>query len=1320
MEPLILPQLFAETVRLHGSSIAIEIPPGLGRPRRLQLTYAQLDGRAKILARELALTLAGESIVPLLLGRDSIHLLPSQIAAMYAGGAYCCLDPTLPDERLAFMLSDCEAKVLVTEASHVDRARSLVSDATQVVVMEDTLASPLQQEAHELPAWVGPQSLAYVIYTSGTTGRPKGVLVEHGSIANLVATDVERFSLTPRDRVAQGSSPSYDSSVEEIWLALSVGATVVVLDAETTRLGPDLIDWLRRERISVFCPPPTLLRASGCSDPGRHLPDMKLLYVGGEPLDATIAATWGEPFWLENGYGPTECTVTSLRCRVEPHEPISIGEPVAGIEAFVLDEEGQVLGRGHPGELCLSGIGLARGYLNLPEETASRFPKHPQLGRIYRTGDLAVQEPNGQFTCFGRVDSQVKIRGHRIELEEVDSHLVRCSGIREAACKVQKQNGTSMLVAWLVPEGNKLPAGGALRDELALHLPTHMIPSRFDFMSELPKSVGGKLDRKSLPSISCQEATSASFGPCEGEIPCLIEEAMKEVLGREDGISSTANFFDSLEGDSLKAAMVISALRSYPKTSHLAVRDIYQAPTIAGLADRVEQQEQEDFQSSETQRTEAPRRSPMGAGIIQGVILLFALLLSGPVVWFGIDRVLPYVLSHVDLIPLLIGLPLVLSVLGLLLIPFSFAFVIAMKWLLIGKYVAMRRPVYGSFYLRNWLVQRFVQVLPWGLIAGTVFQNTALRLLGASIGRRVHIHRGVNLLHGGWDLLEIGDDATIGQDAALRLIDYEDGQIVVAPVVVGAKAVIETRAGVNGFGVVEEGGWLTALSVVEENGRVGQDEMWDGVPATLLRSTPSLPDLDRPQEMSPLIHGILSIAFGVSVGFVFALPFLLLSLFFVDRYAISSDRVLSWLAAPHLSPTLILILVTTALIAGPIGLLMQALYCRLLGPIPVGCISRWSWDYIRVWTKTAAVNRANGWLSGTLFWPWWLRAAGMKIGRNSEVSTIIDVVPELIEIGEQSFFADGIYLGGPRIQQGRVTLALTKLGCNTFLGNHGVVESGAALPPDILLGICTKSHRGVKVASSWFGHPAFELPRREVIDMPRSLTHEPGLFLFAQRLFWESLRFALPLFSLLTSVVWLMAVLACLKRESIAEAAFIWIPLFTGALGLVHCCAVLVVKWSLLGRVKPGQHGFWSSWCSRWDFLYVTWGAWAQGILTTFEGTPFIHWYLRAMGVRIGRNVILTGGFAQVVDPDMIILEDGATVNGLFQAHSFEDRVLKMDWVRVGPQATTHDGSVLLYGADVGAHTTVSHHSVVMKHERLLANKRYCGVPTTAMGPSNR
>ncbi|MEI6669049.1 MAG: amino acid adenylation domain-containing protein [Acidobacteriota bacterium] len=1322
--PVLLHQFFERAVVCWPDRVAVEIPPAVGRPQRRSVTYAQLDARASALAAVLRERVSADAVVGVHLPRTSEHLYVAQLAVLKAGAAYACIDPSFPDAQFQDILHDANAVALLTDRNGVARASACGLDVGLAIDIVDGPApdATAAGDRQEAPIWLTQHNLAYVIYTSGTTGRPKGVMIEHASIANLVASDIDEFGLSPADRVAQNSSAAYDSSVEEIWLGLAVGATLVVMDDDTARLGPDLVRWLRQERITVLCPPPTMLRAMGCADPATALPDLKCVYVGGEALPRDVADSWAPGRRLTNGWGPTECTVTAIRIDIAAGDPIAIGRPVPGLSACVLDERLEQVPDGVAGELCVSGIGLARGYRHRDALTAERFPAHPTLGRIYRTGDLATRDPEGRFFYHGRIDGQVKIRGYRVELEAIETRLSELSGVREAACRIQDEDAGPVLVACVVPmRADAAPAADDLKEALRKVLPAYMVPGRFGMLTTLPRTVGGKLDRKALPVIEAGAVASSRAGGASSReavsprtpLEIRIDAAIRDILKRKDPVGIHDDFFADLGGDSLHAAMLVSLLRDDPVTAHVAVRDIYRAPTIAGLAVTIAAAAPHQKVTHDASGTRDAGH-PVIATLAQASWLLGGLFVVSPAIYLAAFTLMPAAIERLGLVITMALLPVLSIVWVALYTPLAVLAAVVAKRVLIGTYVPRRAPAWGGFYVRNWMVQRAVRAVPWRVLGGTVFQQIVLRALGARIGSRVHIHRGVNLLSGGWDLLEIGDDVTLAQDAAINVVEYEDGHIVLAPVSLGSGVTLETRAGVAGGASMAPDSQLAALSFLSRGATVPRGERWDGVPAGPAGVSAPRPAVPGPAvDWSPALHGLLMIAAHEAVASLRVLPLALLSAMAARLAGVDGRHMVAWLNAPTVQTSWLVPLVCVVLAASPLTLALEIALMRALGPVPEGTISRWSPAYLRVWLKTGLVHQAGEWLSGTLFWPSWLRLAGMTIGRDCEISTILDSVPELIEIGPETFFADGIYLGGPFVHRGTVTLARTHVGADSFAGNHAVFPSGQRLPDGILVGVSTRADDTLmRPHTAWFGHPPFELVRREIVEVDRGLTHEPSWMRYLNRMIWEAARSALPLGSAIVVFGW-FAMLAA-ADDAVPPWLLWWgvMPLATLATGAAFCLLVLALKWGLLGRVRPGVHPLWSCWCSRWDFFFVAWQVYARYPLSYLEGTLLLPWYLRAMGMRIGHGVVLGGGYSQVVDPDMLQFDDGATVCCQFQAHTFEDRVLKIGHVRIRRDATVGDAGVLLYGADVGEGTCVLPHSVIMKHERLLPDRIYGGCPT--------
>jgi non-ribosomal peptide synthetase-like protein len=1308
MTDTLLHELFERTAARHPDQVAVETPAA-GVGARELVTYRALDRQANALARTLAPHTRKDGIVAIWLPRERHHLYLAQLATLKAGLAYTCIDPLTPDERAAEVMRDARPVAILTCPALEHRARKCFEKASIATPPILDVAELAHREANAPPPrTTSARDLCYVIYTSGTTGKPKGVMIEHAGVVHLAACDAERFGLGVGDRVGQSSSPAYDSSVEEIWLAFAVGATLVVMNDDVVRRGPDLVPWLRDERITVFCPPPTLLRAMACPNPHEALPQLRLLYVGGEALPQDLADRFARGRHLENGYGPTECTVTALRTRVREGEPVTIGRAIPGNDAHVLDPTFSDVPDGAEGELFIGGIGLARGYLDDPELTARRFIHHPRYGRLYRTGDLVRRLPSGDHEYMGRADAQVKIRGHRVELGDVESHLAALPGLRAAACVLSGAH----LVAFVVPErvGDALDPA-ALRSALARALPDHMVPARIHGIDALPTSTSGKLDRRSLTAIAAahtpaQDSRSETRATPSDEWEARLFAEAEGVLGVTLGPDD--DFFDR-GGDSLSAARLVSALRRDPRTASLTVRDVYEARTIAALATRLRANDHTPLRGAHPR----PRKHPAWATLFQSVWLAGELVAVSLALYAGFFLALPWLLGSLGLIATLWLLPLVRPALALAFLPVTLAHALFWKKLLIGRSRPGVYPVWGSEYLRHFIVSRAARRLPWGLAEGTELKNVLLRCLGARIGRRVHLPGDV-IPDGAWDLLDIGDDVSLGLDAELRLVDYADHEMIVGPIRIGDGATLETRAGLGPGASLGRNAYLTALSMVPAHARVPDGECWDGVPATRASLAPE-PPLPQGRKWHSVPYSIFAIGSRVLFDGLSALPGLALATSLLLSFDVDASTAQRWLFAPDTRA--LEVVIGLAVVVGWLvsSVFAKAILARWLGRVRPGVIAWHGPAHLRVWLKARAVDAAGQWLSGTLFWPAWLRLAGMRVGKRCEVSTILGVTPELVTLASECFFADGIYLGPPRVHRGTVELDAVSFEPNTFLGNHVVIPAGTHLPRDVLLGVCTVADdEKMKEGSSWFGHPPFVLPHREVVTIDRRLTHDPSWIRYVNRWLWEAARFVLP-------VVPALLLLFCLKTiqsfsEGVPAAAFLFgvIPAYALGVILVLAATVWAAKWTLLGRVRPGQHALWSCWCSRWDFLYVLWGFYVGRALSPIEGTQLVVPWLRAMGVTIGQRVFLAGGFVQVVDPDMLTFEDDTTVACHFQAHSFEDRVLKIGRVYIRRGASAGRTAVLLYGADVGEGTRVGEHSVLMKHERLLPSRYYVGCPSRA------
>ncbi len=608
------------------------------------------------------------------------------------------------------------------------------------------------------------------------------------------------------------------------------------------------------------------------------------------------------------------------------------------MKAWVLDETLRELPIGRQGELCLGGIGLARGYRKSPDLTSEKFVSHPVLGRLYRTGDLVHCDDAGRFYCHGRMDAQVKVRGYRIELGGIEAHLAECAGVRAAACHVQDDGGNPILVAFIVPEDlSTPPAASGLKSALEVHLPSHMVPARIGILAELPTTVGGKLNRSALPHLAgVGRMAGGPLEPPRTPLEGLLDAAFRNSLSLVQPISIHDDFFTDLGGDSLTAAILVTLLRNDPATAWVTVRDIYQSPTVAELARLAPTPGPATQVPKQPERTR-PQGKPLLVTAVQTGWLVAVFSVASWAAYLIGCVCLPRLTDELGVVSSLLLIP-VLGLAALLVYtPLAVAFAVMVKRLLIGRYQPLRAPVWGGFFLRNWIVQRTVHLVPWGWLEGTVFQHAALRALGARIGRRVHIHRGVKLLEGGWDLLDIGDDATLSQDAAVRVIELDDGDIVVAPVILGAGSTLDIRAAAGGHTRARKRG-LSNRPVIAAGGRPHSGRRALGRHSGAAGGTDSGP--------AGTARGFgISNAFATRGGHApgacgdAPAPRLAAAIAIhrcLSGYQLSSEELWEWLNHPVADWTPWLVGLGIVVLAVPLTLVFEAAIIRLMGRVPEG------------------------------------------------------------------------------------------------------------------------------------------------------------------------------------------------------------------------------------------------------------------------------------------------------------------------------------------------------------------------------------------------
>ncbi|TMR36863.1 non-ribosomal peptide synthetase [Nonomuraea zeae] len=547
-----------------------------------QVSYAELDARVARLAAALRRRGVADGCVVGVCAARSAEAIVALLAVWRAGGAYLPLDPDYPDERLAFLIADSGARLVVTDAEH---ARRLPPETVVLV--------PSGESGSGDPRWLGgwasvaPHDPAYVIYTSGSTGRPKGVLVEHGSLALRVRWMRHAYGMRPGDRVVQFASLSFDAHAEELYPALTTGASVLLLPQGAASL-PDVLRTPAGRLVTVLDLPTAYWhRLTESLGDVSGLDALRLVIIGGEQAHAAAVARWrarfGDDVTLVNTYGPTEATIIATAATLGAADTARrppIGRPIDGTTAHVLGRHGEPVPPGFPGELCLGGPGLAQGYLGRPALTADRFvpdPHGPPGARLYRTGDRVRQRPGGDLEFLGRFDSQVKVRGFRVEPGEVESALLAHPGVRQAAVTADPDRLTAYV------SGPAEPA--ELRRYLTATLPAHLVPTGWVRLDALPLTITGKVDLAALPAPG--PVPAAVFVPPGSDAEALVAGIWAQVLGLDAGRVGALDDFFALGGHSLLATRVAALLRNSLEVE-VPIRTVFDHPSVTGLAAAVE------------------------------------------------------------------------------------------------------------------------------------------------------------------------------------------------------------------------------------------------------------------------------------------------------------------------------------------------------------------------------------------------------------------------------------------------------------------------------------------------------------------------------------------------------------------------------------------------------------------------------------------------------------------------------------------------------------------------------------------------------------
>lgn len=1270
--PRTLFDVLAATAATHPDATALEDPAGsVDYAALLDLVRAQADDLARRGIRR------GDRVgVRIPSGGRDLYL--SILAVLAAGAAYVPVDADDPEERATLVFGEAGV-VGVIGAGGVLRDR----DGAELPVTDPAASAELPRETDD----------AWIIFTSGSTGVPKGVAVTHRSAAAFVDAEARMFlqaaPIGPGDRVLAGLSVAFDASCEEMWLAWGHGAALVPAPRSLVRTGVDLGPWLIAHTITVVSTVPTLAALW----PDDALEQVRLVIFGGEACPPELAAriaSRDREVW--NTYGPTEATVVACGSLLDGSQPIRIGLPLDGWDLAVVDGAGQRVAPGGVGELVIGGVGLGR-YLD-PAKDAEKYAPFPELGwdRAYRSGDLVRYEPEG-LVFQGRADDQVKLGGRRIELGEIDAALQALDDVAGGAAVVQRTPaGNQVLVGYVAPVAGATVDVAAANARLRQELPAALVPL-VAVVESLPTRTSGKVDRAALP-WPLPGASDAAMLP---DTVAWIAERWSAILGVP--VASVDDDFFAHGGGSLTAAQLVSAIRErFPTTT---VADVYDHPRIGALAAALDESGPVEASSRDVTPV------PPATGLLMTLLGLPVQVLRGlrVLTWTAlVAAVLHATLPFLPVLPW----PVLVLVLLVFVTPIGkMALTVVLARLLLAGVRPGSYPRGGSVHLRVWLAERIAEAVDGPSTAGAPWISYYARALGARIGRDVDLHT----LPPVTGMLTIGKRASIEPEVDLAG-HWLDGDVFhLGHVRVDEDAVVRSRTTLLPGAHVGAGAEITAGSAV--GGPVPAGERWAGAPA---ERTGSARD-DR--EARPATRRRWLLAYGAGSLAVAGLPVvgvavgLLVTVALVGRASSLGDAVLRALVTVPLA----------TVVAGAVYALLVVVAVRLLGiglhegRHPVR--SRIGWQ---VWSTERVLDAARTLLFplyASLVTPVWLRLLGARVGRDTEISTVL-LIPALTQIASGAFLADDTMVATYELGGGRVRIGRSKVGRRAFLGNSGMTGAGRSVPREALVAVLSAVPKKAKRGSSWLGSPPVRL-RRAATEFDEARTFRPSRRLKVARGCWELLRLVAPMVSAAIALGVAGALLALWSAVGIGWTVLLAGPVLIAA-GAVAAVVSTIAKWAFVGRITAREHPLWSSFVWRNEvqdtFVETVARPWFAEQAT---GTPALAVWLRSLGATIGRGTWLETYW--LPEADLVTIGSGASVarGTVVQTHLFHDRVMQLDTVRLDAGATLGPHSVVLPAAGIGAGATVGPSSLVMRGEQVPPGSRWSGnpiAPWTAAPPS--
>ena len=1284
-------ELFKKTVETYKGKVALNF-------KNIDLSYSELDQHSDFVAQSLieSGTIQGDLIGVYLPRGLDLHI--TILGILKAGAGYIPFDIETPIERVVDILAELNVKKCFSETNISPKFENI---------------TPTRQKLlnGNCPNLSNPSEIAYIIFTSGTTGKPKGIPIKHYQICHLIQAENSILGINAQDNVYQGFSVSFDMWFEETWISYLVGATLYISDAITAKSFDKLHQFMNQHKISVLHAVPSLLALID-----NQIPSLRLINAGGEACNNNILNKWAKhQISFFNSYGPTETTVTASLIQLKVGDDISIGFPLPNYGMCIVDENLEAVPIGTAGELVISGIGLSEGYLNLPELTKKVFLAKPNslsemIGdRIYLSGDIGVMQEDGRFKVFGRKDDQIKIRGYRVELGEIEAKLNAISIVKKAVIDVRKINDIDQLIAFVKCNPNENLDEKYLRNELNKALPVYMVPNFFIEVQDFSYLTSGKVNKKELPEFNPfanSREQNTKFITEYATNPLLEQIASKlSNLFPGQNIEKENDFFNALGGHSLLAAYFVSEVREIKGMENISIMDVYENRPIEKLfsywdnnISNSKEVKTEDFQA-------VSKLSYYYCWLAQSFALVFIYGLVATQIF------LPYLGYYVaaleldgHLLPIIVAILLYCTV-----IPLSSLLVILIKKLFIGKLSEGNFPMWGLTYFKWWLQKRLYTLIPKETVSNTPLFPILLNWMGVKVAEDAQLS---NFEIGAEDLVSIGRNVTISSNVVLNNAWVENGLFKLRKITIEDDAYIGTSAVVSGGCSLKKGSELKDLSCLAKEQIIPALQTWGGSPAKLIFTREKFTDRNIIPKKTFKKYKLLFLLLVFLFPIIVILPLTpsIIILYTLDENA-DFYSFYYLLQTPLFSLSYLLLFIIEIILLSKL----------LRKNIKEGTFSIYSPMYLRIWFLDQLFSLSLNVIKpifATVFITSIYRLLGAKVGENTEISTASNVTHHLLEIGDGSFIADDVVLGESEVKNQEITLVNTIIGNKSFVGNSALIPQGYELGNNMLIGVLSVPPTNEQFENAktldWFGSPAISLPRREIRDdYPPHLTYQPSMYRKIARSVVEFIRILIPQSVILSLSILFIAYVHDLITQNKIEEILILFPFYYLGFVAIPCFLIsLMLKWILIGKYKTAEYPMWT--LPVWMTEAVTSIYEALAIpffLIYLKGTPFLPIMLRLMGVKIGKRVFLDT--SDLTEFDMVTIGNDCALNTDSgpQTHLFEDRIMKIGKIEIGDQTSIGAKSVVLYGSKIEKNCQIEALSLVMKGEKLPEKTNWSGIP---------